>query len=839
MTKDSSAKRKTGKRKPEKLSFTQDFIPIKNLEHGIIETTDGRYIKILEIEPINFMLRSEEEQYEIICSFASWLKISPVHLQFKSITRKADSDKHIAMLRKEMATEESEQCKKLSEGYIRLIKDVGSREALTRRFFLIFRYEELRRNENSDYGQICSTLLTAEQNARAYFMQCGNNILQPKDPDEATAEILYMFFNRRSCVEEPFHSRVDRIVLDTMAAKNKVIGIDPIPHIRMAHFIAPRGIDLTHRNYIIMDGLYYSFLYIKGNGYPNKVRAGWMSSLINAGEGIDVDVFLRRENRSKTIDKVAQRIRLNRTKLKSMQDTSTDYEELAGSIQAGYFIKQGIANYNEDLFYMSVFVTVSARTYEELMWRKQQMTDMLKSMDMYVSDCSFQQEDALRTVMPFLQISPKLEKKSKRNVLTSGAASTYMFTSFEMSDDTGVLLGLNRHNNSLCIVDLFDTKKNKNANLNLLGTSGAGKTFTMQLLALRMRMRGIQCYIIAPIKGHEFRRACNRIGGQFIKIAPGSPHCINIMEIRHTISPEMELIDELDYSEMDSLLAQKIQQLMIFFSLLIPDMTNEEEQMLDEALIRTYGRFGITHDNDSVYADRNAVPPKMKTMPILGDLHEELQKNEMTKRIAVIVSRFVTGSAQSFNQQTNVDLSNKYIVLDLSELKGKLLPVGMMIALDYVWDKIKSDRTKKKAIMIDEIWQLIGAGSNRMAAEFCLEIFKVIRGFGGAAISATQDLSDFFGLEDGRYGRAIINNSKNKIILNLEPDEAEFVRDTLKLTKTEIRSITRFERGEALICSNNSKVPVIIKASKEEQEMITTDRAELEAILKERQQEAD
>ncbi len=839
MTKDSSAKRKTGKRKPEKLSFTQDFIPIKNLEHGIIETTGGRYIKILEIEPINFMLRSEEEQYEIICSFASWLKISPVHLQFKSITRKADSDKHIAMLRKEMATEESEQCKKLSEGYIRLIKDVGSREALTRRFFLIFRYEERRRNETSDYGQICSTLLTAEQNARAYFMQCGNNILQPKAPDEATAEILYMFFNRRSCVEEPFHSRVDRIVLDTMAAKNKVIGIDPIPHIRMAHFIAPRGIDLTHRNYIIMDGLYYSFLYIKGNGYPNKVRAGWMSSLINAGEGIDVDVFLKRENRSKTIDKVAQRIRLNRTKLKSMQDTSTDYEELAGSIQAGYFIKQGIANYNEDLFYMSVFVTVSARTYEELMWRKQQMTDMLKSMDMYVSDCSFQQEDALRTVMPFLQISPKLEKKSKRNVLTSGAASTYMFTSFEMSDDTGVLLGINRHNNSLCIVDLFDTKKNKNANLNPLGPSGAGKTFTMQLLALRMRMRGIQCYIIAPIKGHEFRRACNRIGGQFIKIAPGSPHCINIMEIRHTISPEMELIDELDYSEMDSLLAQKIQQLMIFFSLLIPDMTNEEEQMLDEALIRTYGKFGITHDNDSVYADRNAVPPKMKTMPILGDLHEELQKNEMTKRIAVIVSRFVTGSAQSFNQQTNVDLSNKYIVLDLSELKGKLLPVGMMIALDYVWDKIKSDRTKKKAIMIDEIWQLIGAGSNRMAAEFCLEIFKVIRGFGGAAISATQDLSDFFGLEDGRYGRAIINNSKNKIILNLEPDEAEFVRDTLKLTKTEIRSITRFERGEALICSNNSKVPVIIKASKEEQEMITTDRAELEAILKERQQEAD
>ena len=803
-----------------------------------METTDGRYVKILEIEPINFMLRSSEEQYNILSSFASWLKISPMKLQFKSITRKADSDKHIAMIRKELSMEDNAQCKAMGEDYIRLIKDVGSREALTRRFFLIYQYEAIGRSESDDYSKIYSMLVSAEQNARAYFMQCGNSIIQPKNPDQAVAEILYMFFNRRSCVDEPFTDRVNRVIIDTMAAKGKIIGIDPIPHISVRHFIAPRGLDLSHYNYIVMDGRYYCFLYIKGNGYPSTVRGGWMSSLINAGEGIDIDVHLSRENRSKTIDKVAQRIRLNRTKLKGMQDTSTDYEELTNSIQAGYYIKNGIANHNEDLFYMSVFVTISAKTYDELLWRKQQMTDMLKSMDMYLSDCRFQQEDALRSVMPFLQISPKLQKKTQRNVLTSGAASTYMFTSFEMSDDSGVLLGVNRHNNSLCIVDLFNTKINKNANLTMCGTSGTGKTFTLQLLALRMRMRGIQCYIIAPIKGHEFKRACSKIGGEFIKIAPGSPHCINVMEIRHTISPEMELIDEVDYNDMDSMLARKIQQLMIFFSLLIPDMTNEEEQMLDEALIKTYNEFGITHDNNSLYADATCFPPKLKKMPILGDLHKHLLENPMTTRIAAIVSRFVTGSAQSFNRQTNVDLTNKYIVLDLSELKGKLLPVGMMIALDYVWDNIKADRVKKKAIMIDEIWQLIGASSNKLAAEFCLEIFKVIRGYGGAAIAATQDLSDFFSLDDGKYGRAIINNSKNKIILNLEQDEAQYVKDVLKLTRTEVRSITQFERGEALIHSNNNKVPVVIKASVEEKEMITTDRAELEAILRKRQKEA-
>ena len=827
---------KSRKRRSKTSEFVQDFLPVREIRNGIIETTDDRYVKIIEILPINFLLRSSEEQYNIISSFATWLKISPMKLQFKSVSRKADSDKHVAMVREELSREENQQCRQLGEEYLRLIKDVGNKEALSRRFFLIFQYEPPagKRSSGESYADIYGMIQTAVQNAKTYFMQCGNAIVQPEDEDAFTAEVLYMFFNRSSCVNEPFQSRVERVMVDTMKAKGKIIGLDAVPHIRPANFIAPRGIDFSHYNFVVMDGMYYSVMHIRRNGFPHTVRGGWMSSLINAGEGVDIDVHLRRENRGKTLDKVAQRIRLNRTKLRGMQDTSTDYEELTGSIQSGYYIKSGIANNNEDLFYMSVFITISARTYEELLWRRGQMTDLLKSMDMYVGDCNFQQEAALRSVMPFLCIDPNIEKKAQRNILTSGAASTYMFTSFEMSDDSGVLLGINRHNNSLCVVDLFNTRVNKNANVTLLGTSGAGKTFTMQLLALRMRMRGIQCYILAPLKGHEFKRACAAVGGTYIKISPGSTNCINVMEIRRTLSPEMELIDEMDYNSEDSLLSRKIQQLLIFFSLLIPDMSNEEEQMLDEALVRTYRQFGITHDNDSLYADK--AHTRYKKMPILGDLHKLLEANPLTQRLAIIVSRFVTGSAQSFNQQTNVNLENKYVVIDISELKGKLLPVGMFIGLDYIWDQVKSDRTKRKAIYIDEIWQLIGASSNRQAGEFCQEIFKIARGYGAAAIAASQDLSDFFSLEDGKYGRAIINNSKTKIILNLEPDEAEYVRETLKLTRTEIRSITQFERGEALISSNNNKVPVLVRASKVEQQLITTDRAELAAILKERQQ---
>ena len=204
MTRKNSKSRDAGvkRRKPEKLEFVQPFLPVRDIQNGIVETTDGRYVKILEIEPINFMLRSSEEQYNILSSFASWLKISPMKLQFKSITRKADSDKHIASIRRELSEEENEQCRAMGEDYIRLIKDVGSREALTRRFFLIFQYGAIGRNESDDYSRIYSMLVSAEQSARAYFLQCGNSIIQPKNPDHAVAEILYMFFNRRSCVEE-------------------------------------------------------------------------------------------------------------------------------------------------------------------------------------------------------------------------------------------------------------------------------------------------------------------------------------------------------------------------------------------------------------------------------------------------------------------------------------------------------------------------------------------------------------------------------------------------------------------------------------------------------------
>ena len=433
----------------------------------------------------------------------------------------------------------------------------------------------------------------------------------------------------------------------------------------------------------------------------------------------------------------------------------------------------------------------------------------------------------MNSVMPFCNLDKTLFERSKRNMLTSSVASCYPFTSYEMSDENGILLGVNKHNNSLVIVDIFNSRVYKNANMAILGTSGAGKTFTLQLMALRMRRKGTQVFIIAPLKGHEFLRACKNVGGEFISISPASKQCINIMDIRRVDQTASAIIDGVVND--NSILARKIQQLHIFFSLLIPDMNHEEKQLLDEALIRTYAGKGITHDNDSLIDPDD--PSKYRTMPLLEDVYNILMESNDTRRLGNILNRLVHGSARTFNQHTNVDLSNPYTVLDISELTGDLLTVGMFVALDFVWDKAKEDRTKEKAIYIDECWQLIGANSNCLAAEFVLEIFKIIRGYGGSAICATQDISDFFALEGGKYGKGIINNAKTKIVLNLEDDEAVRVQDILKLTDTEIMNITRFERGNGLISTNSNHITVEFKASALEKQLITTDRYELSRIV--------
>lgn len=821
-------KKRKVKTESECINPTAEYLPIKRIENGIIYTKDNRYIKIIEVMPINFLLRSAREQRNIIYSFISYLKISPVKMQFKVVSKKADTKKHKEIVMQEMANETDDNCKRLQNDYLKLINRIGSREATTRRFFIVFEYESYGRRVKDEESEAIASLQTATRTAVNYLKQCGNEVITPENEDEFTVDILYNLICRKESVKTPLPNKISQVI------KSYISSGRDVNNIPTTEFISPKKIDFTHSGYINVDGLYHSYFFIPSYGYKPQVPAGWISLLINAGEGIDTDLFLFRQPKDQMVRRLGQQLRINRSKIRETSDTNTDFDDLESAIRSGYFLKDGLAN-NEDFYYMSILITITAETVEELEWREREMKKMLISQDISLTACMFREEQAFLSSLPLVSLEKHLYGLSKRNVLTVGAASCYPFTAYELSDDNGILLGVNKFNNSLVIVDIFNSAVYRNANIAIVGTSGAGKTFTMQLMALRMRRKGIQVFVIAPLKGHEFLRACKNTGGEFIQISPASKNCINVMEIRKTDKSADELIDGAHIEKSE--LAQKIQQLHIFFSLLIPDMNHEEKQLLDEALIKTYALKGITHENSSLIDENN--PNKYKEMPILGDLYSILITSHSTKRLANILNRLVNGSASTFNQHTNVDLNNKYTVFDISELSGDLLPVGMFVALDFVWDKAKENRTIEKAIYVDEIWQLIGSTGNRIAAEFVLEIFKIIRGYGGSAICGTQDLNDFFALEDGKYGKGIINNCKTKIILNLEDDEAERVRDIFKLSEAEIMEITHFERGNGLISTNNNNITVEFKCSELEKSLITTDRRELQQILERKKGETN
>ena len=800
------------------VTWAAPYLPIRQVKNGIILTSDNRYVKLVEILPINFLLRSPGEQRNIIFSFMSYLKIAPSKLQFKVVSKKADIQEYIEKIREEAEKETDERCRLLQEDYARLIKTLGTKEAITRRFFLVFEYQSYNGNKHPEEKDVVLYMKSAVQTAKKYLALCGNVVLEHENETRFIVEVFYQILNRQTSIKETLDDRIQN-VRDYYLEEN---GRESIAQIPVTELFAPETIEFRNWNYAVVDGVYHTYLFIPSQKYRTRVPAGWLSLLINAGEGIDVDVFFFKQDKAKSMERIGRRIRLNWSKIKDTYDTNSDFDNLSESIRAGYYLKRGLGGSGE-IYYMSTLITVTGYSEKEVEWRAKEMTKLLNSQDIGTASCIFREEQAFLSALPLLNLDKKLYERSKRNVLTSGVAACYPFASYEMSDKDGIMMGVNKANSSLVIVDIFNTQIYKNANIAILGTSGAGKTFTMQLMALRMRRKNIQVFIIAPDKGHEFARACTNIGGEFIQISPASHNCINVMEIRPADTATSDILD--GYMAERSELALKIQSLHIFFSLLIPDMTHEEKQLLDEALVITYQEKGITHDNQSL--EDPVRPGHYRRMPILGDLHEVLMRKPECRRLANILNRLVSGSASSFNQQTNVDLNNKYVVLDISELSGDLL-LGMFVALDFVWTKAKEDRTVEKAIFVDEAWKLLA--SNELAGEYLLEIFKVIRAYGGAAVCATQDLADFFALKGGKLGRGILNNSKTKIILNMENAEAEHIREELDLSEAEMNSIIHFERGNGLISTNNNNLIVEFKASQLEKDLITTDRRDLQEL---------
>ena len=586
--------------------------------------------------------------------------------------------------------------------------------------------------------------------------------------------------------------------------------------------LSPATIDTKSRDYILVDGVYHAYLYIAGYGYTTAVGSCWLAPLVEAGEGVNLIFTCKRQSKEKILSKIAQTTMVNRSRMRDVGDTRQDYEELDSAISSGLYLKDAMNRQGEDFYYMHTLIEVVADDAETLEQRVTAVEKLCVSIDMIARRCDYKNEQAFLSALPLLALDADVERKSRRNALTSGVAAAFPFASYELSDRNGVFLGLNLYNRSPVFLDPYDDYKYTNGNCWIGASSGAGKTFTLQCLGGRLRQQGRRVIFIVPKKGHEFRPLCELLGGLYLKMSPSSRDCPNIMAIRRRSLDAYSGLRDLAVRD-DSVLADKISRLIIWYSLQKRDLSDEDKNHLDSSLVECYRRYGITFDNDSVLDEDGF----FRKMPVIADWYNVLQENAETKHLAVVLARYVTGSASAMGARNDIDLDNKYIVLDTSGMPDDLLLPGIFWATDIANDLIMDAGSDLSALIADELWSLVGANSNPLAAGFVQEMVKTIRGLGGIAVTSTQGMQDLFGLDGGKYGKGILDSSRIKLVMQMEEQEARLIQGVLNLSEDEVRQITRFRRGEGLLCIGYNHVPIAFHATQKEYDAITTSPTDL------------
>lgn len=344
------------------------------------------------------------------------------------------------------------------------------------------------------------------------------------------------------------------------------------------------------------------------------------------------------------------------------------------------------------------------------------------------------------------------------------------------------------------------------------------------VLTMRLRMCGVQVFVIAPEKGFEYRNVCSALGGQYVKLARGSEDVINIMDIRRmTLDIDSEMIGHEQRD--DSVLLDVIQDIRTYLKLWYKNMTPEEGYQLNVAVMECYELFGITKNNASLLKPDGS----FKDMPDFTHLYPFLLKYPALKNVAIVVKDLIDSG---LGGQTNVNLNSSFIVLDTSSAREEDVSPITFLGTYFIRDELSRSRTRKKAVFGDELWKIAGSEGNEQAADFVIKLIKTIRGYSGVFISATQNVIDYFALRDGKFGDTLLNNSRLKLLLQMEEAEALKLQEKLGLTDEEVMQIVRSGRGQGLLCAGKNRISVEIRASQAQHDIITTSRTDLEKRVK-------
>ena len=535
----------------------QGSLPIADIDQGVIRTRDGRLIGLFEVLPMNFFLQNTAERERIVSCFAAWLRIAPSSIQILCLSQPVDVEQYIRRMDDYMAHEPDPQCRACIADNVRQVQDMIQDGAFTTRFFIAYQYEPYMAPGAEKDGQRYEAMYEVAVTARGYLARCGLAVVEPSYLDNQAVEMVYgmlckhtspnihlpvgframvqSFFGLPAAPPADGQPKARAGEKDEPAAappqdgaeeadgkkkkrgRRKKSGDKDEEYVptRIMDLICPASADFTARDYIELDGVYHAYLYIAGYGYRTLMRGGWLASLVGLGDGISLSTTLCRRPREKILPKVSNSTMWSRSRMRDVDDTRADYEQMDSAIYAGQYIKSQMNRANEDYYDMYTLIEVTADAPELLESRVSEVERFCASQDMVCKRCDYEEEQAFHSFLPVVSVAPEIARKARRNALLSGVAGSFPFYSMELCEQNGILIGRDRRNRSVCMLDIFDSNRYSNANMIVLGMSGSGKTYLLQLIAMRYRQQDKQVFLIAPYKGYEYRAACEAIGGLY------------------------------------------------------------------------------------------------------------------------------------------------------------------------------------------------------------------------------------------------------------------------------------------------------------------------------------
>lgn len=562
--------------------------------------------------------------------------------------------------------------------------------------------------------------------------------------------------------------------------------------------VSPSSIEI-HSSYFRLGTKYGRTIYVYG--YPRTLYTGWISGLINVDEVIDVSMYVYpvettvvMKNLRKKVTQLEASYNVNAEKGKvrdpELEAAITDAEELRDKLQVGA----------EKFFRFGLYITIWADSLDELGFVQHKIETMLGQQMIFSKVASSQQEQGMNSTMP--QCTDQLQ--IRRNMNTGAISTSFPFTSADLTQEKGILYGINMHNNGLVIFDRFSLE---NANLVVFAKSGAGKSFAVKLEAIRSMMIGTEIIIIDP--ENEYQRLCDAVGGSYIRLSLNSDVRINPFDLPKTVDSE----DANDALRANLVTLHGLFRLMLGGNQIgpngqvIPALTANEEADLDQALIDTYARAGITSDP----LTHQSMPPT-----IINLYDTLLHMGGTGPQLAQRLRKYTTGTfAGIFSQQSNVDINNPMVVFNIRDLEDELRPVAMYIVLSHIWNKVRAEQ-KRRLLIVDEAWQLM---KYEDSANFLFSLAKRARKYYLGLTTITQDVEDFM---SSKMGRAIVANSSMQLLLKQSTSAVDVLSDVFKLTDEERKRLANFPVGQGLFFAGASHVHIQVIASETEEALITT-----------------